>query len=72
MVTGPLNNPKAGIVALSGVVETDWLPYTFTMTGNSRGQGPSPSKKDDPFCLVYPVMQRALEETTPEILNSDR
>jgi hypothetical protein len=26
-------------------------------------------EKDEPFCLVYPVLQGALEETTPEILN---
>jgi len=31
MVTGPLNEPKHGICALSGVVETDWSPFSFTM-----------------------------------------
>ena len=30
-VTGPVNRPKDGIYALTGVVETDWLPFTFTM-----------------------------------------
>ena len=31
MVSGPLNHLKDGIQPLSGVVETDWLPFTFTM-----------------------------------------
>ena len=31
MVTGPLNQPKDGIQPLTGVVETDWAPFTFTM-----------------------------------------
>src|SRR5262245_17978250 len=29
--TGPLNRPKDGIAPLSGVIETDWMPYPFTM-----------------------------------------
>ena len=29
MVQGPINRPKDGIYALSGVVETDWAPFTF-------------------------------------------
>ena len=31
MVQGPINRPKDGIAALSGVIETDWSPYSFTM-----------------------------------------
>jgi len=31
MTTGPMNNPKDGIAALSGIIETDWSHYTFTM-----------------------------------------
>jgi hypothetical protein len=69
MATGPLNNPKAGIAPLSGVVETDWLPYTFTMNWHLTQPGTVTFEKDEPFCLVYPILQKALEETTPEILN---
>jgi hypothetical protein len=69
MVTGPLNNPKAGIVPLSGVVESDWLPYTFTMNWQLTRPGTVTFEKDEPFCLVYPILQKAFEETTPEILN---
>ena len=31
LVTGPANNPKHGVIPLSGMVETDWLPFTFTL-----------------------------------------
>lgn len=31
LVTGPFNQYKHGISPLTGVVETDWLPFTFTM-----------------------------------------
>ena len=30
-VTGPMNGIKDGIAPLSGVIETDWSPYSFTM-----------------------------------------
>ena len=31
LTKGPANSPKHGIVPLEGVVETDWLPYPFTI-----------------------------------------
>lgn len=31
LVRGPANMPKDGISALEGLVEADWLPYTFTI-----------------------------------------
>jgi hypothetical protein len=30
-VTGPLNRPKDDIAAVTGIIETDWSPYIFTM-----------------------------------------
>ncbi|MFB8344846.1 DUF6065 family protein [Brucella cytisi] len=30
-VTGSINRPKDAISPLTGFVETDWSPYTFTM-----------------------------------------
>jgi hypothetical protein len=69
MVSGPLNNPKDGIAPLSGVVETDWVPYPFTMNWQLTRAGSVTFEKDEPFCLIYPILQKALEETTPEIFN---
>ncbi len=69
LVTGPLNHPKDGIAPLAGVVETDWLPYPFTMNWQLTRPGTVRFEKGEPFCLVYPVMQQALEQTQPEILD---
>jgi hypothetical protein len=69
MVTGPINNPKAGIAPLSGVVETDWLPFSFTVNWQFTRPGTVTFEKDEPVCLVYPVQHGALEEITPEIFN---
>src|SRR5690606_28445603 len=67
MVTGPMNHPKDGIVPLSGVVETDWLPFPFTMNWRFTRPGTVRFEKDEPFCRVIPVAAQALETTQPEI-----
>jgi hypothetical protein len=67
MATGPYNHPKDGIAPLTGVIETDWLPYTFTMNWQLTRAGEVRFEKDEPFCLVYPVPKNVLEEVVPEI-----
>jgi proline-specific peptidase len=69
LVTGPMNQPKDGISPLSGVVETDWLPYTFTMNWQMTRPGVVRFEKDEPFCQLVPVAKHVLEETQPEILD---
>jgi hypothetical protein len=56
-------------VPLSGIVESDWLPFPFTMNWQLTQPGTVTFEKDEPVCLIYPVLQKALEETTPEIFN---
>jgi len=36
IVTGPFNQPKDAIQPLTGVVETDWSPFAFTMNWKFR------------------------------------
>ena len=31
LATGPFNRPKDNIAPLTGIMESDWLPYPFTM-----------------------------------------
>jgi len=53
-VKGPSNMPKRGIVALEGLVETDWLPFTFTM--NWKCTEPNFKivfEKDEPICQFF-------------------
>ncbi len=73
MVTGPLNEPKDGVSPLSGVVETDWLPYPFTMNWQFTRPGIVRFEKDEPFCRILPVVGKAIEDVRPEIhlLESD-
>lgn len=62
------NRPKDGIAPLEGVVETDWLPFSFTMNWQLTRAGTVVFEKDEPFCFLTLVNYRALEDVAPEIL----
>lgn len=65
-VTGPLNNPKDGIQGLSGVIETDWSPYTFTMNWKFTAKGKVVFfEKGEPICCFFPVPRGYLESFEP-------
>lgn len=66
-VTGPPNYPKDGILALSGVVETDWSPYPFTMSWQFTRAGVSVRfQEGEPFCFFFPVPRGLLGSVSPE------
>jgi hypothetical protein len=67
MATGPTNRPKHGIAPMTGLIESDWLPYPFTMNWQLTSPGKVHFDKGEPFCLIYPVPQGALNEVTPVI-----
>lgn len=69
LATGPTNLPKDGIVPLTGIIETNWLPYPFTMNWHFTRPGVVRWEKDEPLCLVFPVQQGSLENTLLEIWN---
>lgn len=69
MATGPVNRPKDGITPLSGVIETDWLPYPFTMNWHLTRPGVVKFEKDEPVCHVFPVPAGKLSEVEPELHN---
>ncbi len=60
MATGPFNEPKHGIAPLTGLIETDWLPYPFTMNWQLTAPGKVHFEKGEPVCLIFPVPQGAL------------
>jgi hypothetical protein len=65
-VTGPPNTPKDGIAPLTGMVETDWLPFGFTMNWQFTRPGvPVRFEKDEPFCHFFPVQPGVLESVEP-------
>ena len=67
LVTGPLNNPKRGISPLTGVVETDWLPYPFTMNWTMTDPGTIVFERDEPFCHIIPVGTSTISDCQPVI-----
>ncbi|WP_292136068.1 DUF6065 family protein [Mesorhizobium sp.] len=69
-VTGPLNRPKDGIAALSGIIETDWSPYTFTMNWKfTRPNQRVHFETGEPFCHLFPLARGGLDSVTPELRN---
>ena len=67
-VSGPPNTVKDGIAPLSGVVEADWAPMTFTM--NWRFTRPDQVVRfaaGEPFCFFFPLPRALLAETRPEL-----
>ncbi len=68
---GPPNTPKDGIYALSGLVETDWLPFPFTMNWKMTRPGIAHFKKGESFCFFTLMPHHELEDITPRIRSID-
>ena len=65
-VKGPTNWIKDGAQALEGIVETDWLPATFTMNWKlTRPNFPVRFEKGEPICMIVPVPRGMAESLTP-------
>ena len=74
MVQAPINRPKDGIYGLSGVVETDWAPFSFTMNWVfTRPNILLRFEKNEPICHIFPVKRGEIEALSPEVraLSSD-
>jgi hypothetical protein len=61
MVRGPTNSPKDGIVALDGIVETDWAHSTFTMNWRFTRACTVEFALREPICLFFPIRRGVLE-----------
>ena len=60
-VMGPPNHVKDGIQPLVGLVETDWLPFPFTMNWHFTRPGRVKWAKGEPFCFITLAQDKALE-----------
>jgi hypothetical protein len=69
LATGPFNEPRDGIEPLTGIVETDWLPYPFTMNWQFTRPGSARFERGDPLCLIFPLRQDMLDDTELEIFD---
>lgn len=62
MAAGTFNRPKDGIYPLTGVVDTDWLPYPFTMNWQMTRPGTVRFEKGEPLCTIMPIPKNYLED----------
>jgi len=64
LVTGPSNTFKDGIAPMTAVVESDWLPYGFTMNYRFTRPGQVHWRAGEPFvqiCVVRAGIQQSLQ-----------
>jgi hypothetical protein len=67
-VTGPTNAFKDGLQGLSATVETDWIPFPFSMSWKfTRPDHPVRFAQGEPFCLFVPVTRGLVAASEPRI-----
>lgn len=72
MVTGPVNRPKQAIQALTGIIETDWSEFGFTMNWMFVDKDrPIRFEAGEPFCTLIPVPHTLAENLEPAIIPGD-
>jgi uncharacterized protein DUF6065/2-oxoglutarate-Fe(II)-dependent oxygenase superfamily protein len=67
LATGSFNSPKPDLYPLTGIIESSWLPYPFTMNWQVMRPGTVVFAKDEPFCLIFPIRRQAVLQCRPEI-----
>jgi hypothetical protein len=67
LATGPFNDPKPTATPLTGIVETDWLPYPFTMNWQLTHPGITRFEEGEPFCFFLPIPLRVLPDAEVQI-----
>jgi hypothetical protein len=73
-VSGPVNHFKDGIQAMSALIESDWLPFTFSMNWKiTRPDTTLHFRKGEPFCAFFPLERGVIERSEPKLrpLNDD-
>jgi Family of unknown function (DUF6065) len=68
---GAPNRLKHGIQALDGLVETNWLPFSFTMNWKFTEPCTVHFEKDEPFCFITLTPSVAIEQVQPVIRRLD-
>jgi hypothetical protein len=67
-IGGPVNYFKDGIQALTGIVETDWSPFTFTMNWKVTRPGQRIRfERGEPICHFFPVPRGIVDGVTTEL-----
>jgi len=67
-VTGPTNFIRDGIAPLTGIVESDWSIFTFTMNYRfTRINHYVEFKSGDPIANIFPIRRNEIENIRPKI-----
>jgi hypothetical protein len=67
-ISGPPNSFKDGIQALSAVIESDWMPYSFSMNWKiTRPHHRIRFEKGEPYCFLFPIKRGLPEAMEPEL-----
>lgn len=66
-VSGPPNFAIGGACPLEGIVETEWLPFTFTMNWQLTPYATSSFCEGDPIAFLQPVRLDVIENARPEL-----
>jgi hypothetical protein len=71
-VGGSPNAMKDGIAPLSGLIETDWSPFSFTMNWRFTRPGHRVRfEENEPFCFFFPVERGLVQAVTPRVAPID-
>jgi hypothetical protein len=66
---GSPNSAKEGIAPLTGIIETDWSPYTFTMNWRFlRRNHWVRFNAREPICFIQPTQRDSLERMNPKFV----
>jgi len=70
---GSPNHIKDGIQPLTGLIETDWLPFPFTMNWIFTRPGRVKFEKGEPFCFITLIEHHRIEQVEPVMrdINAD-
>ena len=67
-VSGPPNSFKDAIAPLSGLIETDWSPYSFTMNWRFTRPGQVVRfEENEPFAFLFPIPRYLAETVRPRV-----
>jgi hypothetical protein len=68
---GAPNMAKHGIAPLDGLVETDWLPFPFTMNWRFTRPGTVRFTAGEAFCFITPVPHAVYDAIEPRLASLD-
>ncbi len=65
---GSPNYFKDGCQALTGIIETDWCPFTFTVNWKlTRPNVWIDWYENEPMCFIFPIQRQAILDVQPRI-----